>query len=289
MNSEMTLRSAAKLNLSLDVTGKLPNGYHAMKMVMCSVSLYDRIGIRLTPGREVRAKCNLHYIPTDERNIACRAARLFLDTVGETQTGAFLTIDKRIPVGAGMAGGSTNAAAVLRGLNELTGAALPAEQLAQLGLQLGSDVPYCLMGGAALAEGQGEILTPLPPVPDCHVLICKPHFPISTATLFARLDCKKIRCRPNTDALVEALQAGSVEQLARHMYNIFEDVLPPRFGAIGEIKTQMLSRGALGAIMTGTGSAVFGLFSDAEAAKAAHAVLRADYKDCFLASPVHGV
>lgn len=289
MKDELTLHSCAKLNLSLDVTGKLPNGYHAMKMLMCSVSLADEICLRLTPGREVRAKCNLHYIPTDERNIACRAARLFLDEIGERDTGAFLTIDKRIPVGAGMAGGSTNAAAVLRGLNELMGTPLSTEKLAEIALQLGSDVPYCLMGGAALAEGQGEVLTPMPPMPDCHVLICKPPFPISTATLFARLDCKKIRCRPNTDALINALCDGDLEQLARYMYNIFEDVLPPRYGVIGEIKSRMLAHDALGSIMTGTGSAVFGLFDNGDAAKTAYEDLRADFHDCFLAKPVHTV
>ena len=289
MKDEMTLHSCAKLNLSLDVTGKLPNGYHAMKMLMCSVSLADEISLRLTPGREVRAKCNLHYIPTDGRNIACRAARLFLDEIGETDTGAFLTIDKHIPVGAGMAGGSTNAAAVLRGLNEMTGAPLGTEKLAEIALQLGSDVPYCLTGGTALAEGQGEVLTPMPPMPDCHVLICKPPFPISTATLFARLDCRKIRCRPNTDALINALCDGDLEQLARHMYNIFEDVLPPRFGAIGEIKSRMLALGALGSVMTGTGSAVFGLFDDESTAEAACKTMREEWRDCFLAKPVHSV
>lgn len=289
MNKEITIQAASKLNLSLDVTGKLPDGYHSMKMVMISTSLCDEVRIRLTDTPEISLRSNLPYVPTDARNIAFKAARLFLDEIGDTRHGVQLQLYKRIPVGAGMAGGSTNAAAVLRGLNELTGAGLSDEKLAALGLQLGSDVPYCLHGGTVLAEGRGERFTPLPPIPDCSIVICKPHFPISTATLFARLDWRKIRCRPDTEALIDALQTGDLPKLARRMYNIFEDVLPARCAAVGEIKKRLLTLGALGAVMTGTGSAVFGIFDDPERAAAARKALREDYKDCFLASPVSAV
>ena len=285
MNGPIQVRAAAKLNLSLDVTGKLPDGYHAMKMVMLSVTLYDELTICLTNTPLVTARCNLPYIPQDRRNLACRAARLFLDTVGMPQAGAQIRIRKRIPVGAGMAGGSADAAAVLRGLNQLTGANLSPAELRALGLQLGSDVPFCVAGGAALAQGRGELLTPLPPLPDCAILICKPAFSISTPELFSRLDLRKIRRRPDTDGLLEALSAGDTGKLARRMYNVFEDVLPPDCTAVGEIKRRLLTLGAQGAVMTGTGSAVFGLFDDDQIARAAYEQLRRDWRECFLCRP----
>ena len=285
----LELRACAKLNLSLDVTGKRLDGYHEMKMVMCSVSLCDELTLRLTEDGALRAKCNLPYVPTDESNLACRAARLLLDRAGHPELGAELDIRKRIPVGAGMAGGSTDAAAVLRGLNELLGRPLDAAALSALGGELGSDVPYCLAGGTALASGRGDELSPLPPLPDCAVLICKPYFPISTPMLFSLLDTKKIRCRPDTEALCAALAEGDLPRLARRMYNVFEDVLPRRCAAVGEIKARMLSLGALGAVMTGTGSAVFGLFDDDETARKAYESMKADWRDCFLARPVNAV
>lgn len=286
---EIELRACAKLNLSLDVTGKRPDGYHEMKTVMVSISLCDELTLRLTDDGAVRARCSLPYVPTDESNLACRAARLFLDCTGHSGRGAELDIRKRIPVGAGMAGGSTDAAAVLRGLNELFGAPLDAPALAALGGELGSDVPYCLAGGTALATGRGEVLSPLPPMPDCAVVVCKPYFPISTPMLFSRLDLKKLRCRPDTEALCDALAQGDLPRLARRMYNVFEDVLPRRCAAVGEIKARLLNLGALGAVMTGTGSAVFGLFDDDAAARRAFDALKTEYRDCFLARPVNAV
>ena len=283
---QLRVEAPGKLNLSLDVTGRRPDGYHNMKMVMCSVSLGDTLHIRLTDEPRVRARCGLPYVPGDMRNIACRAARLFLDTVGRPDQGAEITIQKRIPVGAGMAGGSADAAAVLRGLNQLTEAGLNGDQLRALGLQLGSDVPFCVAGGTALAEGRGEILTPQPDLPGCTIVICKPPFPISTPELFARLDWRKIRHRPDTDGLLAALAEGDLPRLARRMYNIFEDVLPPQCAAVGEIRQTLLSMGALGAVMTGTGSAVFGLFDDRSAAEAALQVLQTDRRWCWLAEPV---
>jgi len=284
MNS-ITVEAPAKLNLSLDVTGKLPDGYHAMKMVMSSVCLADELTLRLTAEGGVSAVSGLNYIPSDERNLACRAARLFLDRIGEKAAGAEITLTKRIPVGAGMAGGSSDAAAVLLGLNELTGAGLSPEALCELGARLGSDVPYCIRGGTVLAEGRGDVFSPLPPMPDCTVVICKPPFPISTPKLFARLDWRKIRCRPDTAALISALEASDLPKLARRMYNIFEDILPSQCRDVLNIKNRLLEHGALGAVMTGTGSAVFGLFDDPAAAANAHKVLAEDYKECFLTRP----
>ena len=288
-NDVVELRAYAKLNLSLDVTGKRPDGYHEMKMVMCSVSLCDELTLRLTDDGAVRAHCNFPYVPTDESNLACRAARLYLDRTGQTGRGAALDIRKRIPVGAGMAGGSTDAAAVLRGLNALSTSPMDEQALAALGGELGSDVPYCLAGGTMLAGGRGDELRPLPPLPDCAVVICKPYFPISTPMLFSRIDLKKLRCHPDTEALCAALADGDLPRLARRMYNVFEDVLPRRCAAVGEIKARLLDLGALGAVMTGTGSAVFGLFDDEGAAARAQEALRGEYRDCFLARPVNEV
>ena len=288
-NDVLELNAYAKLNLSLDVTGRRPDGYHEMKTVMVSVSLCDELTLRLTDDGAVRAQCSLPYVPTDGSNLACRAARLFFDRTGQPGLGAALDIRKRIPVGAGMAGGSTDAAAVLRGLNDRFGAPLDAAALAALGRELGSDVPYCLAGGAALGVGRGDELTPLAPMPDCAVVICKPWFPISTPALFQRIDQEKLRCHPDTEALCGALARGDLPSLARRMYNVFEDVLPRRCAAVLEIKRKLLELGALGAVMTGTGSAVFGLFDDDDAAHRAQETLHAEYRDCFLARPVQTV
>ena len=285
MMDSITVEAPAKLNLSLDVTGKMPDGYHAMKMIMTSVCLADDVAIRLTADGQVRAVSGLSYIPSDGQNLASRAARIFLDHIGETAAGADMQLTKRIPVGAGMAGGSADAAAVLLGLNELTGAALDTDTLCTLGAALGSDVPYCIRGGTMLAEGRGDVFSPLPPMPDCSIVVCKPPFPISTPKLFARLDYRKIRCRPDTAALIAALESGDLPRLARRMYNIFEDVLPSQCRDVLRIKSRLLEFGALGAVMTGTGSAVFGLFDDPDAAAAAHQSLAADYRECFLTRP----
>ena len=285
MTDCITLKAPAKLNLSLDVTGKLPDGYHAMKMIMSSVTLADEISLRLTAEGSVSAASDLSYIPSDGRNLACRAARLFLDHIGETGAGAEIRLTKHIPVGAGMAGGSADAAAVLLGLNELTGSGLSADALCDLGAQLGSDVPYCIRGGTMLAEGRGDLLSPLPAMPDCSIVICKPPFPISTPKLFAKLNWRKIRCRPDTAALIAALENGDLPRLARRMYNVFEDVLPPQYKEVLHIKSCLLELGALGAVMTGTGSAVFGLFDDPGRAAAAREALSADYRECFLTAP----
>ena len=274
-----------KLNLSLDVLGTLPDGYHAMRMIMQSVDLCDTVRIRLREDGDVTVQSDLHYLPCDARNLAFRAARLFLDHV-ESPLGADIRLTKRIPVGAGMAGGSTDAAAVLRGLNQLLETGLDGPALEQLGQHLGSDVPYCIRGGTALAEGRGERLRPLRPLPPCQILICKPRFSISTPKLFARLDMANCRCHPDTAGLLAALEARSLPDLACRMYNVFEEVLPANYAReVSAIRSAMLEGGALGAIMTGTGSAVFGLFDSREAAEATRRRLRQQYRDCRLCRP----
>jgi len=286
MMDAQTFLAPAKLNLSLDVTGLLPDGYHEMKMILTSVTLCDEVSLKLGASG-IRLAGGPPYLPTDERNLAYRAAKLFFEAAGMPEAGVEIHLKKRIPVGAGMAGGSTDAAAVLRGLNELTDAGLPMDTLCALGGQLGSDVPYCLYGETMLGLGRGDVLSPLPPMPDCHIVICKPRFPVSTPMLFSRLDGHKIRCRPDLDALIDALRCGDLQRIAQRMYNIFEDVLPPQQRReILQIKSRLLQLGALGAMMTGTGSAVFSLFASEDAARNAWSSLSAEYRDCFLAAPM---
>ena len=273
----------AKLNLTLDILGRREDGYHNLQMVMQSISLSDTLTI--TPGSG-RMDTNLSYLPSDERNLAQLAAAAFRRATGQ-DCQVDISIDKHIPVCAGMAGGSSDAAAVLRALNQLTGAGLTPEQLAKIGAAVGSDVPYCVLGGTALAEGRGEVLQALPPLPACHVVVCKPPFPISTPQLFARVDVKKIVRRPDTRGLIAALERGDLADAARRMYNVFEDVLEPRRRSeIDAIKSVLIDCGALGASMTGSGPTVFGLFDNAQAARQAQQRLSEQYREVFLAETV---
>lgn len=280
---ETQVKAFAKLNISLDVLSKREDGYHEMRMVMQSVDLCDDITLRLKKGEPVRARTNLRYLPCDRRNIAVKAAELFFKEAGLSGYGAEIHITKRIPVCAGLGGGSSDGAAVLRALNTATGAGLTREKLESLGERLGSDVPFCVAGGTSLATGRGEILRDLSPLPDCFALICKPDFAISTPELFGKIDTRTSRCHPDTDGILAALDSGDLYAVARRMHNVFEDVLPRQYRAIGEIKGAILDRGAIGVTMSGTGSAVFGLFDDEKRAREAHEVLTREYRDCFLA------
>lgn len=273
-------KAYAKINISLDVTARRPDGYHDMLMVMQTVSLCDDIDISLTENQPSRAECNLHFVPTDERNLAVRAANAFFEAAGIENKGAVIKMFKRIPVGAGMAGGSSDAAAVLRGLNRLCGHPFDKDGLCALAEKIGSDVPYCICGGTMLAKGRGEILSPLPPISDCHFVICKPDFSTSTPELFRKLDSIRLKCHPDTEGIIEALEKGDITKLARRMYNVFEDVPDRRHSTVSEIKSTMLDCGALGSVMTGTGSAVFGIFPDETSAARACEELKKEYRLC---------
>lgn len=278
----MIVRACGKLNLSLDVLGKTSDGYHDLRMVMQSVEFGDDLEVELTENARFSIEPGRWYLPRDGRNLALRAASLFLEGTG---LGARIRIVKRIPVCAGMGGGSSDAAAVLRALNEMTGARKSARELRDMGLKLGSDVPFCVTGGTALAEGRGEKLTALTPLADCAILICKPAFSVSTPELFGRVDSRRSRLRPDTAGIIAALDSGDVSAVARRMYNVFEDVLGRRQKEIAAIKSQLTALGAVGAVMTGSGSAVFGIFTDGAAAKKAHKVLSCHYRECFLTRP----
>lgn len=283
----MEVLARAKLNLSLDVLSRREDGYHDLRMVMQTVDLADELSLTEKAGEGVRVRSNLRYLPGGERNLAAIAARRFWEANGCQGKGLSIQIRKNIPVCAGLGGGSADAAAVLRALNELSGLRLPVERLAQIGAQVGSDVPYCVLGGTALAQGRGERLTPLPALPPCRVVVCKPPFPISTPELFACIDARRIRCRPDTDGILLALREGDLAGVARRLYNVFEDVLTGRRGAeIAAIKREMISRGALGAAMSGTGPTVFGLFDRESSAQDAYQALKSQYSDTFLTRPI---
>lgn len=283
----MEVRAYAKLNLTLDVLGKRADGYHELRMVMQTVSLADRVRLETGTGTGLKLSADLGFLPNNEKNLAAAAALRFQEATGIDLGGVTIALQKNIPVCAGLAGGSSDGAAVLRALNRLTGADLPPAELARIGESVGSDVPYCVLGGTALAEGRGEKLTPLPPLPHCWVVLCKPDFSVPTPKLFAMLDGVKLRRRPDTAGLTAALAAGDLRGVAMRIYNVFEDVLPPqRRRTVEEIKTALIGAGALGAGMSGTGPTVFGLFDCADAAEGAWEVLRRDWKEAFLAENV---
>jgi len=281
------IQAFAKLNLTLDILGKREDGYHDLRMVMQSITLADTLTLEENRGEGLRVSANLRFLPTGEKNLAAAAALRFWEALGREPEDLDIRIEKRIPVCAGMAGGSSDAAAVLRALNQRAGEPFSPKELARLGERVGSDVPYCVLGGTALAEGRGEVLTPLPPLPRCWVVACKPDFPISTPELFAQADRVKLRRRPDTAGLVAALEAGDLGGVARRMYNVFEDVLPARlYTRVAEIKNILIQCGALGANMSGSGPTAFGLFDRLEAAQEARACLAQRYRDTFLCETV---
>lgn len=281
----MELTANAKINLTLDILRKREDGYHDLQMVMQSVTLADALTVTPAKGPQGEAAADLRFLPTGNRNLAQVAAAAFREATGLGGE-VDVSIRKRVPVCAGLAGGSADAAAVLRAMNTLTGAGLSPAELADIGARAGSDVPFCVLGGTALAEGRGERLTPLSPLPYCHIVLCKPPFSIPTPQLFARVNVRKIVRRPDTAGVLAALTAGDLAGVARRMYNVFEDVLEPRRAAeIAAIKAVLIDRGALGASMSGSGPSVFGLFEAENAARDACALLKESYRDVFLCAP----
>ena len=282
----ITEKAYAKLNISLDVSKAREDGYHDMVMVMQTVSLCDELSITLDQTGVVRAEADLRYIPRDDRNLAVKAAKLYFAKTGREGTGAVIRMRKRIPVGAGMAGGSSDAAAVIRALSRTFGQELKKDEMMALAEQTGSDVAFCVLGGTALAEGRGEILTPLRDMPDCTIVICKPDYSISTPELFRAIDREKLRVHPDTAGILEAIREGNLAQICRRMYNVFEDVPDRRMKIIGGIKNRLINKGAEGAVMTGTGSAVFGIFTDENTAKKACSAMAKEVPFTCLAKPI---
>ena len=273
-------RGYAKVNLTLDVTGKRPDGYHDILTVMRTVNLYDTVTAELTQAPGIELTTSLDWLPVDSKNIAWRAARLLLDKAG-ADAGVKLHIDKRIPCGAGMGGGSADGAAVLALLNRLLGGPLGEKQLLELGAEIGADVPFCLMCGTALASGIGEKLESLTVNGTVPVLVVKPEVSVSTPEMYRIIDECEVFRRPDTDTMLKALEAGNLQGIADALCNIMEPPATDIHPVIGEIRSQMLENGALGAMMTGSGSAVFGIFPTVEAADACSILFYGKYNDVF--------
>ena len=262
------LKARAKINLGLDVVRRREDGYHEVKMVMQMLRLYDQIDIEKTQESGIFVRSNLSFLQTDERNIAYKAAKVMIDQFGLEQ-GVIIRIEKLIPVAAGMAGGSTDCAAVLYGMNKLFGLRLNQKKLRELGVKLGADVPYCLMRQTALSEGIGEILTPISPLQDCPILIAKPSVSVSTRHVYEHLKLDEQTMHPDIDGIVTALADGDLYGVTDRMANVLETVTVPEHPVIDEIKKQMMASGAVNALMSGSGPTVFGIFDDEEKAKKA--------------------
>lgn len=279
---EITLAAHAKINLTLDVTGKLPNGYHTVKMVMQTLALHDLITVRRGTRQGISIEADRDGLPTNNSNLAVRAAIHFFECTGAKNDGVHIALIKRIPVAAGLAGGSSNAAATLRALNTLYETGLSMDALCEIGVKIGADVPYCIRGGSMLAEGIGEILTPLPPMPACHVVVCKPPFTVSTAKIYAHMHGGNLPVRPDTKGMQKALAAGDYAGVCHRLFNVMEAVTGGDYADIAEIKHVLLDSGANGAAMSGSGPSVFGLFSAKHKAEKAADQLRQHYPETFL-------
>jgi len=277
----------AKVNLTLDVLDKRPDGYHDIKSIMQSISLRDDIEIDVGTGLPWRLICDKDGIPTDERNLAWKAAKVFCDAIGKDPDGLEIRIVKRIPSEAGLGGGSADAAAVLRALNRHYGYPLSILALAELGAQVGSDVPFCTICGTVMAEGRGERLRKLPDMPeDCCFVICKPDFSSSTPELYKKLDEKVIAKRPDHQAMESALLAGDLGKIAENLYNVFDPIVTEEHLEINYIKSIFNSYGAVGFQMTGSGSAVFAIVESFEYAAVICNMLRENYPNIYIAKPV---
>ena len=270
---QIELKALAKINLGLDVLGRRENGYHDVRMVMQSIYLYDEVKLEKTAEPGITTVSNLSFLPTGDGNIAYKAARLLQEEF-QIAEGIKITLNKHIPVAAGLAGGSSNAAAVLFGMNRMFRLGLSQKDLMDRGVRLGADVPYCIMRGTVLAEGIGEKLSVLPAMPECTVLIAKPPVSVSTKVVYEALDAKEITEHPDIDGIIEGLKNNSLKQVAACMGNVLEDVTVPMHPVIDQIKQEMKSAGALNAMMSGSGPTVFGLFESRADAREAQRRIR---------------
>ena len=276
----------AKLNLTLDVLEKREDGYHDLQSIMQTISIRDDIEIDVGTGKPWCLQCSVEGIPTDETNLAWKAAKVYCEAMNKDPNGLEIRITKRIPSGAGMGGGSADAAAVLRALNRHYGNPLSVFALAELGAQVGSDVPFCTLCGTAMVEGRGERLRKLPDMPDCVFVVCKPEFSVSTPELYKKIDEVAIAQRPNNRAMESALLAGDLGKIADNLCNVFDPVVTADHLEINYIKSIFNSYGAVGYQMTGSGSAVFAIMKDFEFAAVACNMLKDNYPGIFIAKPV---
>ena len=279
------IKAYAKINLGLDVVRRLPNGYHEVRMVMQNVGLWDELTLERAEGG-ITITTDADSLPTGADNLIHKAARLMLDKYG--CPGLRVHLRKTIPIAAGMAGGSTDAAAAMKGISHLYGLGLSPAQLMEDGVAIGADVPYCILGGTALAEGIGEKLTPLPPLPFCHILIAKPAVSVSTKYVYQHLDASSIEMHPDIDGMVQAVRDGSLRGVLERMGNVLETVTVPAHPVIADIKARMRELGAADSLMSGSGPTVFGIFLDRGKAEAALERFRQEKLagQAFLTTPV---
>lgn len=270
---EITVKALAKINLGLDVVRRREDGYHEVRMIMQTIHLFDRLKIKKEKNSGIMLTTNLSFLPVDKHNLAYCAAEMLTDEFG-IQQGVTMELQKHIPVAAGMAGGSTDAAAVLYGMNQMFELGLNHEELMKRGIKLGADVPYCIMRGTALAEGIGEELTSLPPMIKCPVLVVKPTISVSTKYVYEHLVLDENTKHPDIDQLVRDIKARNLKAVASHMGNVLESVTETQYPEIKTIKEKMLEQGALNAMMSGSGPTVFGLFEEEKIARAAADAIR---------------
>ncbi len=279
----IALKAFAKINLSLDITGRLENGYHLLNTVMQSVSLCDTVTITAGgPDSGIALSCSVPDLCSPEQNTACKAADLFFRRCGIAPA-VSIHIEKQIPSQAGLAGGSADAAAVLHGLNNLFQTGLTPEQLCQIGVQIGADVPFCVLGGTMRAAGIGELLSPLPPLPPCHIVICKPAVSVSTQKAYETVDRAAVLQRPDTEALCRALEQQNLDAVAQNMKNVFQEAMA--IDQTQSIAAQMTQEGALGACMSGSGSALFGIFKTEQQALVCARRLHQQFDAVFVCRP----
>lgn len=284
----MQLKALAKINLGLDVLRRREDGYHEVRMIMQTIHIFDQLQLEKQQEEGIVVRTNLYYLPENENNLVYKAAKLLWEEF-ELPGGISIQLKKYIPVAAGMAGGSSDAAAVLFGMNRMYNLGLSMEELQERGVKIGADVPYCIMRGTALAEGIGEVLSPLPPMPPCTILVAKPGIGVSTRFVFENLKANELDAHPNIDGMLEALKNQDLRELARYMDlgNVLETVTIPAYPVIQRLKDAMLRSGALTALMSGSGPTVFGIFDSRQAAKRAYSVLKRGHlaKQIFLTTP----
>lgn len=284
--SSIQLNAMAKINLGLDVVRRREDGYHEVKMVMQTVNLYDKVKITVTETPGITVTTNLSFLPVNENNIVYKAANLLINDFN-LEKGVAIDLEKHIPVAAGMAGGSTDGAAVLYGMNRLFELNLSKEKLMEYGLKLGADVPYCILRGTALSEGIGEVLTPLPGMPSCHILVAKPSISVSTKWVYENLHANELKTHPDIDGVVASIKAGDLYGLCDRLENVLETVTVKEYPIIEEIKQFMKDHGAVNALMSGSGPTVFGIYDDYNVAKEAYdAIKKTDLaRQVFLTRP----
>lgn len=279
----INVKARAKINLTLDVTGIRDDGYHDLKMIMQTVELYDKVYIKEIAKSNIKLKSNIEWLPVDDRNLAYKAAEILKNRYN-IKKGIFIELSKSIPVAAGLAGGSADCAAVLYGMNVLFDIGISKQELMNIALELGSDVPYCLMRGTALAEGRGEILTKLSPCPKAWVVLAKPPVGMSTASVYKAIDAFDSYKHPNTEAMIDAIEKHDITAVAKNLSNVLENASIPMCSMIADLKETLNDCGALGSLMSGSGPTVYGLFEKKASAENAVSVIKKKFeiKDVFL-------